>query len=61
MDKEWPDLIFYCVVMVTLIIFGIAVGKGIFDYTKEITSGKIIIIDNSSYKCKMINTLNVKE
>ena len=38
-------------------ILGMGVGVGVSLLERKIRNGKLIIIDNSSYSCKMVNTL----
>lgn len=52
--------IFLSALLIVLLLFGITfpfVVVGINGIRSEIKSGKIIILENSSYKCELINSL----
>ena len=56
--EEITESIFLIIVIFGLLNLGEFFGE--YERNKMIKSGELIIINNSSYKCKLINTLEEK-
>jgi len=58
--NKFESLVILAVIFAILGLLGIGMGMGYSLKERKIITGKTIIIDNSSYRCKMIKTLKEK-
>ena len=58
---KFESLVILAVMFAILGLLGIGVGMGSSLKERKIITGKTIIIDNGSYRCKMVNTLKEEQ